>query len=800
MAQTQQQLAAQMIAQLRRLDPSVSAEVGTPERKIIDTVAQALSDSQVDLQALSASLDIDSKFGDTLDRFAAIFGHQRQKATFATGYVTFSRTTASNVDIGIPINTTVQAVIDGVSIVFYTTGAGTLSAGDTESAAIPIRARVAGRSGNVAAGTITGTSDAPILGITGVNNEVATRGGIDREGDDEFKVRFKNTIFRNLAGTRDQYLALAVATQYSVKANVVGSQSVWREYIQVPPVDDATANDVDDTAPDEAGNGLAGEYTTALSILPYAKEIWETLPVFISSSQGSIDFFFRPGVDFIFNVPPKNSGDAFRLFTAYGDIGGARDPLDSPTRPNITFSKVYTGTDARVQAVRPGDVLLMEYRYLSDASRNNISQKITNAVDVYVDGGNHQLATAVVMAPDLTDQFVDDASSKFNIENYRRIGEPTKRPQPGNWFMPLFWQPVTALPVSITVSDNTYLLGVHYWAVEDVSELSGSIRARGGIEWSSTVRGDSGGTRRFIPDWTGVDFQPIEIADYKFDRNIVDLQAALEGSRQVTTDVLAHKAQQRFFKFDITIMYSSGANQNEVNLSIQQAVDTYFKSQYFGSLIQLSDILQVIHEVSGVDNVRWSSDLPNNEDLARVYECDINGKPLLNAEVAVLNAGGTGQTPKQQVILTGAPIDTLGGNASYFRLAAADFTSLSSPFNIGSSTLVADIQAYVGSIATVTEDTRQTDDVRSFTITWNSAGSTPTPWVAISNLKGGETMIFNDFVLRDSQLPSLPTNAYSPVGEDGNTYWYGPNNQAFPIDTVPGFIIRIKAQNTFIRS
>ena len=66
---SQQDIALQMIAQLRLLDPSASAEVGTPERKILDTVAQTVFDSQIDLEALSAQLDVDSKYGAGLDRF-----------------------------------------------------------------------------------------------------------------------------------------------------------------------------------------------------------------------------------------------------------------------------------------------------------------------------------------------------------------------------------------------------------------------------------------------------------------------------------------------------------------------------------------------------------------------------------------------------------------------------------------------------------------------------------------------------------------------------------------------------------
>src|ERR1044072_660568 len=104
MALTQTDLALQMVAQLQRLDPSVSAEIGTPERKIIDTVALALTDAQIDLNALHVGFDIDSKIGDSLDIFWAIFSLGRKKATYAQVFVPFSRITPSNLDITIPAN------------------------------------------------------------------------------------------------------------------------------------------------------------------------------------------------------------------------------------------------------------------------------------------------------------------------------------------------------------------------------------------------------------------------------------------------------------------------------------------------------------------------------------------------------------------------------------------------------------------------------------------------------------------------------------------------------------------------
>lgn len=800
MALSQQQIALQMLAQLRRLDPSVSAEVGTPERKILDTVAQSLADSQIDLNALQQGLDIDSKYGDTLDRFLALFGFARQKATYASGFVTFSRVSPSTVDIVIPANAQVRVPPVSLDVheqaTFYTTTAVTLAAGGTEVVA-PIRASVAGTVSNVAANTITEMVGQTVLGVTGVTNEVATKGGVDREGDAELKVRFKNTVFRNLAGTRDQYLALAVSTQFSIKANVIGPQSFWREYMQVPPVDDATSYDVNDDAILESGNGNVGDYSTSLVSNPYAKAVWTNLPNFASNgASGTSAWFYRPDVDFRMNLTnaERTRGDEVRLGTT--ELGPRA--TDWPFRPTFTFMNVYIGNNEDVQAIRPGDIVMMEYTYMSESSRNDLARNITNAVDVFVDGGNDQFASTVLTAPTNVTLFVDNPVSKYHYENYRRVGEPSHRPIKGNYYMPLMWEPVTSLPVQIIVGDNTYLLNTHYWLVEDVSEIGGSTRSRNGIEWSATAKGNSSGTARLITEWIGINFAPIEIENYTFDRNIVDLQTALEASKQVTTDVLAHKATQRYFKFDITVMYSPGFNQNEVNQNIHDTVDTFLKGQYFGAVVQLSDVLQVVHNVDGVDNVRWSSDIPGNEDKARVWETDQFGMPILSvtAEHVIL---GTVSTPARQAIyINGQPNFAEAGHPSYFKVRWSGITAAAS-LDTDSVTLAADLDTALESIAglgtiTVTEEVRSTakDPIRSFIIQWSANGAKALI-EPISHLKGSRTTIlFTDFVLRDSELPVLPLVAFSGEVYDGA-------DSRMPADTIPGFIIRTRAQSTFVR-
>jgi hypothetical protein len=791
-----------MVAQLRLLDPSISAEIGTPERKIIDTVAQNLYENQIDLDSLSAGLDIDSKYGAQLDRFLSIFGFARQKATFATGFVTFSRTTAANVDIRIPAGSTIQAPalspdqintgdVQNADVIFSTLYDVTLSTGSTSSDPVPVRSTVAGTIGNVAAERISAPVGNPIFGITSVTNETATKGGKDSESDEEFKVRFKNTVFRNLAGTEDQYMALAIATAYTTRANVVGPQSHYREYVQIPSAADNANWDVDGNGSAEPGNGNAGEYTTALSTIPYAKYIYAVeFPAFVSNGQAGISqAFFRQDSDFIFNSPPTAAGDTFRISSVGLDLAAASAPL----RPNVTFKNVYLGADGTVEAVRPGDVVLLEYSYMSEASRNSVSTGIDNAIDVFIDGGNIATASTVTVRPTTATAFIDSPNSKFHYENFRRVGQPEKRPLIGNVLMPMFWQPMTDVPEQIIIGTVTYFKGVHYWAVEDTSSLGGTIRSRAGIEWSTKQNGKAQSdntsdpslyTGKIVTDPSGdpVGGQAVEVDLYSYDRNIVDLQAALEGSRQITTDALAHRAKKRYFKLDVTVMYTPGVSTADVNLSIREAVDGFLRSQYFGSAIQLSDLLSVIHNVTGVDNVRWSNET-NTTVPTRIWETDASGLPLTNIVADRVQVGTASRPEIQGLYLSGQPTS----GSVVFRWGGNNSTALTIP-NFTQANLLTTLNTMpgLGSIA-VTEDTRTATGVRypmrSFRISWASIGNgsreliTPLP----SGLAGGPYILKNDFFLRDDELAALPTDTQ-------------------PGDTVAGLIIRPRAQNTWVRT
>lgn len=781
---TQSEIALQMVQQLRVLDPSVSAEVGSPERKIIDTVAQALADTQIDVSTLGGLFDLDTKFGSDLDSFFGLFGYARQKGSAAVGVVEFGRNIAASTDILIPAGTLLASstvpdlgFAQQIRALFVTTQAVTLEAGQLVVSA-PVRATTVGAFTNVAADTITVFVASPVIGITEVTNPVATRGGLDAESDDEAKVRFKNTVFRNLAGTEDQFLALAVTGAFTNKANVVGAISRYREYIQIPAVDDATAYDIDGDGISEPGNGDAGEYTTALSTIPYAKYTYGRIPTLVSNGNTGVDaIFYTEGLDFRLNTSAtnKNKGDAYRSAVAISPIDA--DPTEEDARPNFTFFSVYDGADIDVEAPRAGDALLAEHSYISSASRNDIERNLLNAVDVYVNGINEIAATTVIPRPEtLQNLFVDQPTNRLHFENYRRIGEPEHRPVLGNVFSSLFWNPLVSLPESISLQDNTYIRGVHYWPIYDVGPQGRSVRARTGIEWSIDLPGQTTGDPAEGPysgdKITAVPETSIEIIDYTYNRNIPELQIVLEAQKQVTTDVLAHEATQRYLKFDITVMYVAGSSSDAVNQSVFNNLSSFLKSQFFGSAIQLSDILQVVHNTPGIDNVRWSADV--NPRLHRVTETDVGGDPLLGG-ISDRTTVGDGSTKEvQQFYLTGDPT----GGTYTLKLGAEETGAI--PYDAVAtqveSAILADITEPIDSLegdGTVASPFIITFTDTQFQIDLFEVNGT--------NLES-DTVTFNsDFFMRDDELPALPSDTVSG-------------------DSLPGLIIRERAQSTWNRA
>jgi uncharacterized phage protein gp47/JayE len=749
---TVDQITQNIVNQLRLLDPAVSAEVGTPERKIIEATAEMIASSQVDFTVLNQQHDIDSMSGGRLDAYLSIFNFSRQQAVAAYGTVTFSRNAPASNAIVIPMGTQVQALIDDPffpTLTYVTVQTVILEAGET-SVDAPIQCTVAGSVGNIDAGQITGFGGLrTVNGITGVTNQAPVQGGQDSESDAGYKTRFQNTFLRNISGTTDMFLALAVAQTGITKANVVGPQSRYQEYVQVPTARDAALGTVGGVGYDPDGTLYPHKRTSAKSGIPYSKYTW---PQSEFLTDGTLDpataVFYRPEVDYIFNSPPiayaatgtnevqtvtrTSTGGTYKLsfrgvstgnldatasgtaagvqtalralstiggtnvnvsgsnggpytVTFVGELAGSNVPalvvdaalatggtvtvatttpgvagtrtIDTPaTSPNVTFLNPYDATDNQGGDPRlaENNVLLLEHAYMSVNSRNDPSFGVLNCVDLFVDGENIASAASSEILPgtahDLqntnTVLWTYQKTAAPKVINFRRKVDSAAC-DVGNRLQPLYWQPVVDLPNTIVVGtatfyranywnpadstyynqkldDGTYHFKAHYATAIEVNSHHGSVRARNGIEWFLTGNNHVGGqlpgdgesyTGPLIDTLAGSAFV---VDGYLYDKNISDLQGVLEGNKQVTQDVLAHRAKLRYFRPVITVMYTLGATKAVVDAAIAAQLSAFFQTQYFGSAVQLSDILQMIHNTPGVDNVRWTNDSPGGNKMEEV--------------------------------------------------------------------------------------------------------------------------------------------------------------------------------------
>lgn len=409
MARTSEEISRNIRARLKLVDPDISTEPLTPERKIIDSVAETIAEAEVDTFVLNYQMDIDTKMGADLDKFVGLFGFARQGGRRATGTVVFSRVTPSDRDVVIPVGTQVIRPASSVSsvVIFQTTATVILYVG-TLSVEAPIECTTSGEIGNLPAGAITGLGSQGVGDITSVRNENATSGGSAIETDAELRVRFKNTIFRNITGTQDQYLALAISSRWSKKANVLGPQSHFYEYLQI------------------ANNKPTAGQTGATSLIPYSKY---TYPFDYYLTNGEIinETFYSPSaVHYTFNstAPPSIKVDNATTL-----------PLDT--------------------------VVLLEHTYCSANSRNDPLNGIANFVDIYVSGQNITDALETCIFPSSGNNIVGGSGTAYAQENYRRM-EDNSQPKVGNRIQELLWQPAIGLPAQITINNNTYSLNTHY--------------------------------------------------------------------------------------------------------------------------------------------------------------------------------------------------------------------------------------------------------------------------------------------------------------------------------------------------
>jgi uncharacterized phage protein gp47/JayE len=435
MSTTPDQIAQSMLATLAVTCPGLSCGLGTPERKIIDAVAQAISLAYVSNYITGSLLDIETKSGLELDQFVGIFGFGRMQGKAAEGVVTIELSSALNQNFDIQAGTQfyTKTGMSGFTTPLYFAAKDhvVLTAG-TFSVDVPVKCTTVGVRGNVPPDSITYMGS--MLGSSSCTNLQSMTGGVDVETDDELRHRFENTLLRNVSGTADWYKALCLQNSTVSRVEVYGPTSTYRTQIAAP------------------GSNSTDGGPIQLSVSNDVKYTWPGMEsVFIDLGKADEKFYNSP-FDYEFSAGP-----------------GAP-----------SFKRKYTGD------IPAGEVVDIEFQYTTNCSRNDPVNGVTNKVDVFIDGSSPFTVAEATMVG--ADTLTTSASSPFYTGNFERVGA-SGSPTNGNRFTRLNSCPIVSFPSTISVGTSVFTMGTHYWMIRDTTKRRGSPYEISGIEWASSGPG-----------------------------------------------------------------------------------------------------------------------------------------------------------------------------------------------------------------------------------------------------------------------------------------------------------------------
>ena len=684
---TQEDISKRIRDQLYLLDPEVSAEIGTPERKIIDAVAQSLADIQFQNFVQDYQFDIDTKFGQDLDDFVQLFGFARQTAKRATGFVTFKRNQAATDPTFIPAGTQISTMSNSVTgaVSFVTVTDATINTNET-FVKVPVEALVPGIDSNVSSNSIT-LINTTFTNISSVTNDSPTTGGTDSESDDELKLRFKNNIFRNIAGVEDQFLALAIANQYTNRATILKAANKFSEYLQFDSV--ITPGTV------TSANGNA-------------KYIYD-YNYYVSGQGNDTSEFYNPDTEYDFVV--------------YNDVAnGIQYPKVVIDRNKNNPSPSGTPSVAVYNSVTNGFLNSQyeyAYTYVYDLGGESTISPISGTVTV-TDGSAtiSNLANSALNSSQggtvqwknvyRRDVLYDNAwnlmgsvpASTTYFSDNLLVGTPQDPPATGladNKVIFLEHEYLSKWSRNI-INDSSgysnlnkidiYISGKETDSATDIVSGNGNVLNNivdSKYYYKNYIRQYTGGTAalgNYVVNllWTPVETLPSELTingntyyaagpdvgtvDYWLVKDITNLRDShrcrdgielsstmanaissttypvdytfnklpfltnqvIESHKQLGQDVLVHTANFRNFLINLEIIYSNGFVVESVNSSIANNLNTYFNRQKFGSVIQYNDIINIIFQSGGVSNVKilTSSDVAGTAYSANYGIQEIN--------------------------------------------------------------------------------------------------------------------------------------------------------------------------------
>lgn len=554
------EIVARMASALRATEPDLDTSIGTPLRKILDAVGEAIAEAYIDQHLITYAYDIDSKVEGDLDDFVALFGFARIPAQRAQGVVTFTRPiddVSNQTALVIPPGAQVAALTN--PLIYVQTTVSTVLNPGQYSADVPAQALVAGPGGNVPAGLATQLVQ-PSGNVSGVINANPFTGGVAQESDEALRQRFKATVFRSLAGTEAMYDGVAreipqdpnlPESRAISRVNVIGSSKRWREQIQI--VSGAATSTIKNAAYIFADNVFVGADIDAGDILV-------------------------PGVHYTFTPSnPTNRADA-----------------------TATVASLLT-------SAMPDGVYDLDFEYVPQASRNDPGNTrfalggVNNRVDIWVDGQVIDTAVQSVVFSDAKKFVSTPTTSIYYNARFTQNNDATPTPPANSIFIPLAYGPILTVPDQLTIGGVTYIEGTHYWVVHQNDCFGYGPNSLFGLAWNATTKPAN---------------NTVFSITYTYNKVARLLQDAIAQWRLVGTDAKAHCGKPVNLRFNFAIMYDRRYDPTAVKTQIDTTLADFLDNLGFDTQLQVSDIIQVVHNVPGVDNVRFLTSTDNATSYA----------------------------------------------------------------------------------------------------------------------------------------------------------------------------------------
>jgi uncharacterized phage protein gp47/JayE len=537
-----------MMSALRASEPDLDTSIGTPLRKILDAVSESIAEAYVDQHLITYAYDIDSKVEGDLDDFVSLFGFARIPAQRAQGVVTFTRPQdriASQTSVVIPPGTQLAALTN--PMVYVQTIVSALLTPGQYSVDIPVQSLTPGPQGNVASGLISQVVSQNSM-ITGVTNSDAMSGGTPQESDEELRARFKATVFRSLAGTQAMY------------------DGVVREIPQDPALPEVKA---------------IRKVNVLGSSKRWREQIQMVNGVAVSTIAGAAYIF----ADNVFCGPNIDAGS---MLTQGVNFSFAPNNPTNRSNASATLASLSN-------AVMPDGLYDLDFEYVPQASRNDPGNTrfgqggVNNRIDVWVDGIVPENAAQSVVFSDVQ-KFNDIPGTPLYRGYYRQDTVGGTSPDAGSIFVPLAFGPVLGVSDSLTIAGTTYQEGVDYFIAQRADCFGYAATSICGLAWKATALPPSGS---------------IFTINYNYNKIAALGQDAIAQWRLVGTDAQVHAGRVARLKFNLAVVYDRRYEASAVNTSIDQAIASFLLTLGFEAALQVSDVLQVVHNVPGVDNVRF---------------------------------------------------------------------------------------------------------------------------------------------------------------------------------------------------